>query len=328
MKVSSCVFAVIPLMAIAAQPNLALYNATRKGARVNVCLHIVDHAGHPVPDAKLWGGMQTGDGFNDFSPIEGLSDTNGDFVVNGKCTNRLRCRIRKNGYYQSDFSISFPKSGVNPPVVDGKWQPFGSTNTVVLKAIRNPNKCRVFPDALRNWRIPEWNKWIGFDFESADWTAPYGKGSNLDVLLRFSSREKSINDYKYVMEVSFTNNLFAGVYLLKKDNSSKLTTLYEADSNAMYQASFSYVSEQTPGNPRHWDFLGRDSYLVFRTRTRVDEYGNLVAAHYGKILGRWLSDTEFMILSDGCFNPVENDVNIEDGNGLRDILRDINQGVE
>ena len=81
---------------------------------------------------------------------------------------------------------------------------------------------------------------------------------------------------------------------------------------------------QTLGNPRHWDFLGRDSYLVFRTRTRVDEYGNLVVAHHGKILGRWLSDTEFMILSDGCFNPVENDVNIEDGSCLRDVLRNVN----
>ncbi len=60
---------------------------------------------------------------------------------------------------------------------------------------------------------------------------------------------------------------------------------------------------------------------MFRTRTRVDKDGNLVGAHYGKILGRWLSDTEYMILSDGCFNPVENDVNIEDGSGLRDAIR-------
>ena len=66
MRMTSCVFAIIPLMAVSAQPNLVLYNATRKGDMVNVCLHIVDNAGHPVPDARLWGGIQTGDGFNDF----------------------------------------------------------------------------------------------------------------------------------------------------------------------------------------------------------------------------------------------------------------------
>lgn len=325
MKVSSCIVAIFPLVAISAQPDLALYNATRKGAMVNVCLHIVDNAGNPVPNAKLWGGMQTDDGFNDFSPIEGLSDTNGDFVINGKCTHRLRCRIRKNGYYQSDFSISFPESGVNPPVIDGKWQPFGCTNTVVLKAIRHPNKCCVFPDTLRNCRIPGLDRWIGLDFERSEWMPPFGNGKHADVLLKFSSTRKGFHDYRYVMDISFTNNLYAGAYLLKADKSSKLTTVYSADSNATYRTTFSYVKEQTPGQPRHWDFLDSDSYLVFRTRTRVDDRGDLIGAHYGKILGQWLSETEFMILSDGCFNPVENDVNIEDGNCLRDVLRNVNQ---
>ena len=66
-------------------------------------------------------------------------------------------------------------------------------------------------------------------------------------------------------------------------------------------------------------------YLVFRTRTRVDEQGHLTGAHYGKILGRWMSDTEFMILSDGCFNPIENNINIEDGTSLRAVLRNLNK---
>ena len=324
MKVSSCIVAIFPLMAISAQPDLAFYNATRKGAMVNVCLHIVDNAGEPVSDAKLWGGMQTGDGFNDFSPIEGLSDTNGDFVINGKCTHRLRCRIRKNGYYQSDFLISFPERGAKPPVISGKWQPFGGTNTIVLKTITNPNKCHVFPDTIRNCRIPELDRWVGLDFERGEWVRPYGKGRHSDVLLKFSSVRKGLHDYRYVMDISFTNNLYAGAYLLKADKSSKLTTVYSADSNATYRASFSYIKEQAPGQPRHWDFLDSDSYLVFRTRTRVDDRGDLIGAYYGKILGPWLSETEFMILSDGCFNPVENDVNIEDGNCLRAVLRNLN----
>ena len=130
-----------------------------------------------------------------------------------------------------------------------------------------------------------------------------------------------MDDYRFAMEVSFTNNPHAGAYRLKEDKTSLLTTVYDADSNATYQAGFSFVKEENSKGLRHFDYLDRDSYLVFRTRTRVDKDGNLLGAHYGKILGRWLSGTEYMILSDGCFNPVENDVNIEDGSSLRDAIR-------
>lgn len=325
MKTTSYIFAVIPLMAISAQPDLTLYNATRNGAQVNVCLHVVDSNGNPVPQAKLRGGMQTGDRLNDFSPIEGMTDTNGDYVVSGKCTHRLRCGITKSGYYPSEFSVSYPVKDAVPQVADGKWQPFGEKQIVVLKEIRSTGKLRVFPDSLRSCRIPEFDKWLGFDLECCEWCAPHGKGLHQDVLLRFESKRNKLHDYRYVMNISFTNNPYAGAYLLKADQSSELTTEYVADSNAIYRATFSYVSEQSPGQPRHWDFLDRDSYLVFRTRTRVDEHGYLTGAHYGKILGRWLSGAEFMILSDGCFNPIENDINIEDGTSLRAVLRNLNK---
>ena len=71
------------------------------------------------------------------------------------------------------------------------------------------------------------------------------------------------------------------------------------------------------------DFLDNDSYLVFRTRTRIDDDGNLTSAHYGKILGRWISGAANMLLSDGCFNPKENDVSLEDSRTLRNVLRNM-----
>lgn len=156
MKTAFRIFAVIPLMAISAQPDLTLYNATRNGAKVNICLHVVDSNGNPVPQARLRGGMQTGDSLNDFSSIEGATNTNGDYVVSGKCTHRLRCGIRKRGYYPSEFSISYPIKEAMPQIADGKWLPYGEKRTVVLKEIRNPGELSAFPDSLRNCRIPEW----------------------------------------------------------------------------------------------------------------------------------------------------------------------------
>ena len=299
--------------------DLALHKARMHGALAKECLRVVDQDGRPVAGAKIWGGLQTGSGHNDFVPIRGTTDTNGEYVIEGKCTSRIRCDITKDGYYRSEFLMT--NYGHTHSLKDGKWQPYGETETVVLKKQRNPGRTLVFPDELRSCRIPEFGKWIAFDFQCADWVAPCGKGRNSDVLLRFSAMERSMDDYRFSMEVSFTNNPHAGAYRLKEDKTSVLTTVYDADSNATYRAEFAYIQEEKPNGLRHFDYLDHDSYLVFRTRTRVDKDGNLVGAHYGKILGRWLSDTEYMILSDGCFNPVENDVNIEDGSGLRDAIR-------
>lgn len=77
------------------------------------------------------------------------------------------------------------------------------------------------------------------------------------------------------MDVAFTNNPYAGAYRMRVDTTSELTTEYTANSNATFQTVCSFVDEQCPGLPRHWDFLDEDSYLLFRARTRVDEYGRL-----------------------------------------------------
>ena len=74
------------------------------------------------------------------------------------------------------------------------------------------------------------------------------------------------------------------------------------------------------GGTRVWATTGRDiddlSYLVIRTRTKVDANGNLVSAHYGKIYGLW----EFfgsMRASRIQFNSKPNDPNLEDVDAAR-----------
>ena len=300
--------------------NKEVWRAIENGAEFDVIFRVVDDDGFPVANARCGGWMYVEHDRKHGCGYAVYTDTNGCARVTGKCGEVLSVVVRKDGYYKTSFDVKYPLENVSSPIVNGKWQPYGETRTVVLKKISNPACCCVFPN-LRRCRIPEFGSWIGFDFKQADWVAPYGRGVCRDVLLRFVATEKMINDYKYEMEVSFTNNPYAGAYLLKEDDSSDLTTVRVADSNALYRTSFVFVKEQTPGTSRHWDFLDSGSYLVFRTRTRVDERGNLIGAHYGKIRGQWLSELEFMILSDGCFNQEENDVNIEDGRTLRDVLR-------
>ena len=306
--------------------DASLKDAYFKGADAKIIYRVVDDEGIPVEGASahIW--------FRSTHPKLVIddwtvnTDSNGVFIAEHRTNDRLSCRISKDGYYHTFDRVTFSDPCAYPLATGGKWQPYGSIRTVSLKKIRNPCMLHVFPVSIRGYQIPEFGKWIGFDFECCEWIAPYGKGRSADVLLRFSAMKKSLHDYKYVLDVSFTNNPYAGAYLMKVDEASDLKTKYTADSNATYKAEFSYVLEQSPGNRRYWNFLDTDSYLVFRTRTRVDKDNNLIGAHYGKILGRWRPGIEAMILSDGCFNPVENDVNIEDGTVLRTVLKNMGRG--
>jgi hypothetical protein len=221
--------------------------------------------------------------------------------------------------------VFYARDGISPLVKDGKWQPYGENRTLVVKRKRNPVEAPTLLHTVIN--VPATNVWLGLDMETFKWVKPYGDGLHSDMLLRFNSDPINKYDVNWAtMDVSFTNNPYAGAYLMKVDEASDLKTKYTADSNATYKAEFSYVLEQSPGNRRYWNFLDTDSYLVFRTRTRVDKDNNLVGAYYGNIHGPWRSGTEFMFLSGGCFNPVENDVNIEDGTVLRTVLKNMGRG--
>ena len=111
--------------------NLALYSAREHGALAMECLQVVDQDGSPIADAKIWGGLQTGGNRNDFIEISGATNTNGEYVIRGKCTNRIRCDVTKEGYYRSEFLLT--NYGYSHEVKEGKWQPYGDKHTIVLK---------------------------------------------------------------------------------------------------------------------------------------------------------------------------------------------------
>lgn len=290
-------------------------------AKTMEILHVVDQDGMPVPDAIIFGGFRTGTGLDDYIAVNGRTDSSGKFVAKGRCVDFLRCQVKKEGFYTTEYRLVYTDPKTGTMVKNGKWQPYGTIRTIVLKKQQSSQNLCVFSDTLLQCAIPVFGKWIGFDFEKCDWTSPYGQGTFTDVLLKFSASRRTYNNLKYKMEVCFTNNLYAGAYRLKKDKWSSFVTEYRADTNQTYQAMFSFFTECVPGKQLNENYLYDDDYLVFRTRTRINDEGDLIGAHYGTILGRWLSNDKVMILSDGCFNLRENDLNLEDGRTLRDALK-------
>ena len=273
---------------------------------------ILDDAGRPVPDVSCRGWIREFDIKGGGRSYSLMSDTNGIVTIHGKCSVSFTAFFMKEGYYMSRLEPCLDEDGKGSAIVDGKWQPYGETRTVVLKRIKNPYAVKVFSGEQCHRKIPVFEQWLPFDMEQSDWLAPYGKGKYGDVLLRFEKAGSGrVGDFAYSMEACFTNNPHAGFYCKPMDEFSDLKTDYHADTNANYSTRYRFLIDVINKHPPKQIGCADNSYLVFRTRTRVDENGNLVGAHYGKYCEGWSSDAKEMQFGSSCFNPVENDTNIE-----------------
>ena len=297
--------------------ELALRKARRYGALAKECLRVVDQSGIPIVDARIWGGVQTGAGYKDFIPISGNTNTNGEYVIQGKCTNRITCEITKDGYYDSVLELM--NYGYRHSLRDGKWQPYGKTTKVVLKKILNPVAVGI---RHIDQKIPTFGQWLGYDLEIVDWVHPWGKGKQSDVMIRFTSREVGAFDFGYKMELSFARDPFAGVIRCKKDSFSRFPYAYDAPTNDVYKSTIVFEVDRTGANKRIWDQLDNDEYLIFRTRIKVNEKGELMSAHYGRIDGVWkFYELHRMWIRAIYFNSIPNNTNLEDEYSFKDAMQ-------
>lgn len=299
-----------------------VWRALERGADVDVLFRVVDDEGVPVGGASCSGWLYQEGVKGLGSGYSGTTDTNGCFRVRGMCGEWFSLIVRKEGHYKSMIKTKYPTDTAAPAVVDGKWQPYGEMQTVVLKKIKDPWAGKTLSREECHRNIPAFGQWLSFDMELSDWLPPHGHGIHDDVLLRFEKKKTAKwNEFSFSMEACFTNNPSAGVYRKSFDTFSDLKTDYKADTTADYKPHYLFSIQSIPGKPVKCTRLEKNEYLVFRTRTRVDENGELIGAHYGKYCGVWRSDAKEMHLGDGCFNPNENDPNIEGDQALLYAIR-------
>lgn len=299
----------------------ALCKAYAEGAMASVSCRVVDEENRPVAGATVRVEFKsTVQSIGDAS-FCAMTDREGASEVEHLTNWKVVCAIWKEGYYESRFEVSFYDTKRNA-VKGGKWVSDALSRQVILRRIRAPESLSIFPESRRmgTWRIPVKDEWIGFDFEVFDWTAPHGKGRSKDVLLRFSSERIDHMHGKSQMDVCFTNSPYAGAYVGKADELSDLKIPHVADERQAYTNRLSFM-KSTLTSQRKDDFPSKDGFVVFRTRTRADDSGTLIAACYGVISGVWTSGETTMRMEDAAFNPKENDLNVEDGYYLRRLLR-------
>ena len=298
-----------------AEVSHALQNAYRNGAMSKVVYRVVDDDGMVVTNATadIW--YSSYGRPQDNAHWREHSDSNGVFVAEHRTNERLNVYVYKDGYYGTRDAVSYFDSA-NAKVEDGKWLPYGEMRTVVLKRILNPVSMEA-SDGLSYYKYPPSGVWAGFDLQCCDWISPYGNGRFPDMLVRFQ-KTNTADGYLKTMEVSFTNNLFAGFYQMPMDRFSEMQSVYRAATNACYQKIASFeVRRDKKG--LHRNDLDKNHYLVFRTRTAIDSDGKLRSAHYGKIYGDWrFCERGGMAIQQIFFNPRENDTNLEDAKTVKE----------
>ncbi len=288
------------------------YNAV---ARAKIVLRCIDQDGQAVSNAIVSSGVTLDGNPQTSTPIKGVTDKDGCFVVEGRSNGELGYRCSKEGYYDT-WEVKRLANFPEVYVADGCWQPYGMTNTVVLKRMINPVAMTVASWDSKDHHIPFVGKEIGFDFFDNDWTAPNGKGKCADLYVSFDWDGSKYQNYTGSKLTLVFKDAYSGVYKIKTDEFSKFKSPYHAltNGNFVQEMKFSYLRGIKASETFNGQLKG-DECLILRVRTKVDDDGNLVSAHYAKIYGPMMFG--YALESPGSMemryylNPNENDPNLE-----------------
>lgn len=315
-KTLLCALGVIQMSvsALSAEVTPEYLKAQKNGAVTNVRIKIVDDEDSPIADATvnvLMGMLNNAQSHW----IRGVTDTNGVFGLEGKtCGNEIIITISKNGYYDSNRTLCYVDMRARHSVKDGKWQPWGKEERIVLRKVRNPTKLIYPRDQCFDSDLNVTNENIGYDMEIGDWIHPFGKGMVADFYVMFLSDGGTPMTSKYsVLHISFPKPNGAA-YIQNLQEQSEFKGVYEAETNRFADLSVSLENRRVDNSHYRRRQLGDKDILVIRSRCIVDEYGKIVSANYSS-LNYFTFSTSYN--SPGCcrlsyyFNPTPNDTNLE-----------------
>lgn len=309
--ITLCVLTTIRVSAYNRDPD---YRKARvKGAQTRIELKVTDEEGVPVAHANVHALMGMNHRMKSYD-IDGVTDTNGVFIIDGKTTgNEIEISVSKTDHYVSQRKLCFISMGHEYKVIDGKWQPWGMRISLVLRKIRKQANLLFFTSPCLE--IPFTNKWIGVDLKCNDLVEPYGRGIVSDVVAKLDWDGRSLGDSNYcTVELAFPNPLDGGYFSSVVDE-SQFKYVCCAETNRIDVRKFKiswerYKDYRHLSNPQ----TRVASELVVRVRTRVDEKGNVLSAHYGSIVciyvsPRWCGNPTIRFVH--AFNPDSNNTNLE-----------------
>ena len=299
-------------VAFALKKDPAYREARLKGALAKMQLRIADDGGNAVADANV--AVFMGMNFRDQGYwIRGRTDTNGVFNVAGKtCGDAIEIYLSKEGYYDSVKTFRFAAMGAEREVKDGKWQPFGEREEIILRESDVHAARLIALDRIVD--VVHTNVWLGFDMEKMDFVKPVGIGTSVDWEINVDWDGLPAWDSKRCSaEIRFPAALTGGYYS-KNVMDSRFPFPFSATTDAAYGERRVRIVDRN-GDPHTTNIaFPKDESFVTRTRCIIDEKQTIKSANYGCIrrleIGPSRRGVALLRLS-YVFNPTPNDTSLE-----------------
>ena len=283
---------------------------------------VVDEEDNPVSNAVVRVGFSTSNvlfGGGHSSRDEGgiamaKTDTNGVAIVKFNCTSAsFGWDVVADGYYRSNLhyeQFKFDEFFIPPCFCKVILHEHEKNGKEKLFKIKNPQPMYAHYPIERR-KLPNTKGRLGFDLAEYDWLPPYGKGAVADFyVVREKDNVPDVGPYEFG-RIEF--DVDCGCYMGKQTGSKAFPATYHADPYGSYHTNI-VLKCIFHKDLRDWieplPVIGKDEYLVLRTRVVHDEKGNIVSANYSRILGEFKVNPS--ISSDEViFNPRPNDTNLE-----------------
>ncbi len=250
--------------------------------QAKVTVRVIGEDGQPIPGVTasfVFGGQY--DYQHTLVRVTGETDVSGLFTAQGYTYGRFGHDLKKDGYYMGSAPIP-----VFRDAQDGHWQPWGATNTVILRKIKTP--VPMYAKKVRGDDIPDGGKPCGYDLKAGDWVAPYGQGKMADFIVTLTNRHyESWDVFDVGATITFSNPLdgIQETQLPKEYAVSQFRWPRQAP-DAGYQPLFAARYAQFPDGGqkpiRTFNADGTGQAYFYRVRT-VEQDGKIVSALYGKI---------------------------------------------
>ena len=308
LKLSLVVILLLPCAIYARKLKSVIQNAISKGAMAKIVLKVYDDQGMPVTNANVRATFDMPSGEYSFF---GWTDTNGVWVASGKTNgNYMRFFVSKDGHYASRKEMSYIPMWAEHDVKDGKWQPYGGEQQIALRRILNP--C-LLVDTVKWISVPRTNEWMRFDMRIGDFVHPYGTGTGADFEVKVEWDGLSASQCRLCKATVRFVAEKSGGYFARKSEESDFPFAYRADTNKVFEVSFTTINREGDFHQTHHPFP-KDEFFVTRTRCELKANGEIVSANYG-MLRRFdiypSRNSAAMIDYSGAFNPIPNDTNLE-----------------
>jgi hypothetical protein len=267
------------------------------GNFTTIKVKVVDQDGLAVEGAEVFAGPRVG--VNGES-IKDLTDKDGVFRAVGRESLAVVFRVNKEGYYQTKLRTNKNLQNL----------------TIELRKKKKPTAMYAKKLTLR---FPKKKETIGFDFEQADWVAPYGKGNTAHVFFYLEGKYIDYDNNNNELRVSFTNVEDGLIKLNKATTNSEYLFPYQAP-HSTYSRTLT-LKKSLSSNTKTMTTYDRSTLgYVFRVNTKLNSEGEVIHANYGKILGEFFSSTKLnktkgrengFVRFTYYYNPTPNDRSLE-----------------